>query len=32
MYALMLLVLVAATLVNSALNAIDVRLQARQLR
>jgi NitT/TauT family transport system permease protein len=32
MYALMLLVLLAATLVNSALNAIDVRLQARQLR
>lgn len=32
MYALMLLVLVAATAVNSVLNAIDVRLQARQLR
>jgi NitT/TauT family transport system permease protein len=32
MYALMLLVLVAATAVNSALNAVDSRLQARQLR
>jgi NitT/TauT family transport system permease protein len=32
MYALMLLVLLAATAVNSVLNAIDVRLQARQLR
>jgi NitT/TauT family transport system permease protein len=32
MYALMLLVLAAATLVNSALNAVDFRLQARRLR
>jgi NitT/TauT family transport system permease protein len=32
MYALMLLVLLAATAVNSALNAVDSRLQARQLR
>ena len=32
MYALMLLVLLAATAVNSALNAVDSRLQVRQLR
>jgi NitT/TauT family transport system permease protein len=32
MYALMLLVLIAATAVNSALNAVDFRLQARRVR